>query len=45
VSPGDVLKDYYFQTNKPLRCFKGQVIEVEPIWKQPRKHQIRLSDF
>ena len=28
VAPGDVLKDYYFQTEKSLKVFKGQVLEI-----------------
>lgn len=26
INPGDVLKDYYFQTGKSLAPFKGQII-------------------
>jgi len=26
IGSGDILKDYYFQTNKNLKPFKGQVI-------------------
>lgn len=43
---GDVLKDYYFQTNRPIKVFKGQLLEIEPIWKTVRSSgRIQLSDF
>lgn len=45
VSPGDALKDYYFQTGKSLKPFKGQIIEIEPIWRKPVHREVRLSDF
>lgn len=25
---GDVLKDYYFQTSKPIKIFKDQFLEI-----------------
>lgn len=40
-----MLKDYYFQTGKSLKCFKGQIIEIEPIWRRVRHTQVKLSDF
>lgn len=45
MAPGDALKDYYFQTGRTLKAFKGQILEIEPIWKKPRGHEVKLSDF
>ena len=45
ISPGDILKDYYFQTNNPLNVFKGQVLEIEPIWKKAKNPVVKLSHF
>jgi hypothetical protein len=28
VAPGDILKDYYFQTSKSLKVFRGQLLEI-----------------
>lgn len=41
----DPLKDYYFQTNKPIRVFQDQLLEIEPIWRNKKADRIRLSDF
>lgn len=38
VAPGDALKDYYFQTGKSLKPFKGQILEIQPVWKKSRNH-------
>jgi hypothetical protein len=41
----DVLKDYYFQTSKPISVFRDQLLEIEPIWKEKKTDPIQLSDF
>ena len=41
----DPLKDYYFQTNRPIRVFQDQLLEVEPIWRSKKTDHIHLSDF
>jgi serum/glucocorticoid-regulated kinase 2 len=38
-------QDYYFQTGKPLKCLRGQILQVEPIWRQPQRGRTQLSDF
>jgi serine/threonine protein kinase len=39
------LKDYYFQTSKPISVFRDQLLEIEPIWKEKKSDQTRLTDF
>ena len=43
----DILKDYYFQTSKPISIFKGQLLEIEPIWKPKsiETQAVQLRDF
>ncbi len=41
----DVLKDYYFQTSKPIKVFKDKLLEIEPIWRQKKVEQTKLADF
>jgi len=38
-------KDYYFQTSKPIKIFKGQLLEIEPIWKEKFHDHVQLKDF
>jgi serine/threonine protein kinase len=45
IGRGDILKDYYFQTNKTLKVFQGQILEIEPIWRNHKIENIKLSDF
>lgn len=40
----DILKDYYFQTNKSLEVFRGELIEIEPIMRR-KIDEITLQDF
>ena len=42
---GDILKDFYFQTNKPVSVFKGQVLQIEPIWREHQPQNISLANF
>ena len=42
---GDTLKDYYFQTSKPIKVFKGQLLEIEPVWRIKIQDGIQLKDF
>ena len=42
---GDILKDYYFQTSKPIKVFKGQLLEIEPIWRDKPHERVQLKDF
>lgn len=40
-----MLKDYYYQTSKPIKVFKDQLLEIEPIWKEKKHDHIKLADF
>lgn len=41
----DILKDYYFQTNRPISVFKEQLLEIQPIWREQKPNPVKLSDF
>ena len=41
----DPLKDYYFQTSKPIKVFKGQLLEIEPIFREKKTENTSLKDF
>ena len=45
AAPGDILKDFYFQTDKNLTAFKGQVLSIEPIWRKAQPGKVSLNDF
>lgn len=45
VSKVDYLKDYYFQLEKPMSVFKGEVIEIEPIWRVRTNRTVQIRDF
>lgn len=40
-----MLKDYYYQTSKPIKVFKDQLLEIEPIWREKKQEHIKLADF
>ena len=39
------MKDYYFQTSKPIKVFRGQYLEIEPVWKDRVVENVGLKDF
>lgn len=40
-----MLKDYYYQTSKPIKVFKDQLLEIEPIWREKKQEHVKLADF
>ena len=45
VGKVDLLKDYYFQLDKPMSVFKGEVLEIEPIWRTKPPRTVQIKDF
>ena len=41
----DHLRDYYFQLDKPMTVFRGEVIELEPIWRVRPTKMVQIRDF
>ena len=45
VGKVDYLKDYYFQTEKPMTVFRGEILEIEPIWHCRSGKTVQIRDF
>lgn len=39
------LRDYYLQLGKSMEVFKGEVIEIEPVWRENGRQVVGIGDF